>query len=173
MGAICPLARRSDTRLGYAVHHIESRLQLEFRGTPEIDAGRDHVWSRLIDIEFISSCVTDIDEVHALDKTHFQVLTSVRFGIIRFRFRVNVALHDVVPYDASMTADARAPGAHVTVNTSIRLHALSEARTRLHWEAAADLKGAIARIGAWLLEKEGRETIEEFWREFARRAAIP
>lgn len=172
MGAICALARRSDTRLGYAVHHIEPSLQLEFSGSPEIDAGRDHVWNRLIDLEFVASCVTDVDEVRAIDHTHFQVLTGVRFGIFRFRFRVNVGLHDVVPYSASMTADAHAPGAHVTANTSIRLDPLGETRTRLRWEAVADLEGVIAKIGARLLEKEGRETIEEFWREFAHRTAI-
>jgi carbon monoxide dehydrogenase subunit G len=173
MGAICALARRSDTRLGYAVHHIEPSLQLEFSGTPEIDAGRDHVWNRLIDLEFVASCVTDVDEVRTIDPTHFQVLTGVRFGIVRFRFRVNVKLHDIVPHNASMTANAHAPGARVTVNTSIRLDALSETRTRLSWEAVANLEGIIAKIGARLLEKEGRETIEEFWREFAHRTATP
>ena len=168
---MCALARHSDTRLGYSVHYIEPPLQLEFSGTPEIDAGRDHVWNRLIDIEFVASCVTDVDEVHAIDHTHFKILTAVRFGIIRFPFRVNVELHDVVPYNTSMTADAKAPAAHVTVNTSTRLEALSATRTKLHWEATAELEGAIARIGARLLEKEGRETIQEFWREFAQRTA--
>lgn len=172
MGGICALARRSDTRLGYAVYHIEPSLQLEFSGTPEIDAGRDHVWSRLVDLEFVASCVTDVDEVRAIDHTHFQVLTSVGFGFVRFRFRVNVELHDLVPHNASMTADAHAPGAHVTVNTSIQLDPLGETRTRLRWEAIAELEGIIAKIGARLLEKEGRETIEEFWREFAHRTAI-
>lgn len=172
MGAICALARRSDTRLGYAIHHIESSLQLEFSGTPEIDAGQDQVWNRLIDLDFVASCVTDVDEVRTIDNTHFQVLTAVRFGIVRFRFRVNVELHDIVPPNTSMTAHAHAPGARVTVNTSIRLEALSETRTRLSWVAVANLEGIIAKIGARLLEKEAIETIEEFWREFARRTAI-
>ena len=128
MGGICALARRSDTRLGYAVYHIEPSLQLEFSGTPEIDAGRDHVWSRLIDLEFVASCVTDVDEVRAIDHTHFQVLTSVGFGFVRFRFRVNVELHDMVAHNASMTAvydtiiirgsPARALHAVITGNTS-------------------------------------------------------
>lgn len=168
---MCALARHSDTRLGYAVHHFEPPLQLEFSGTPEIDVGRDHVWSRLIDIEFVASCVTDVDEVHAIDHTHFKILTAVRFGIIRFPFRVNVELHDVVPYNTSMTANATAPAARVIVNTSIRLEAIRETRTKLHWEAVTELQGAIAKIGARLLEKEGRETIDEFWREFADRTA--
>jgi carbon monoxide dehydrogenase subunit G len=145
-------------------------LQLEFSGTPEIGAPRDHVWNRLIDIEFVASCVTDVDDVRPIDDTRFQVLTGVRFGFVRFRFRVNVELHDVdTRHHASMTAKTHAPGADITVRTSIRLEALSETRTRVLWEAVADLQGAIAKIGAHLLAKEGRETIEEFWREFATR----
>ena len=146
-------------------------MQLEFTGAPEINAPRAHVWNRLIDITFVASCVTDVDEVVPIDDAHFDVLTSVRFGIVRFRFRVHVALHDIDDlHQASMTARARAPGADVTVNTSMRLDALGDARSQLHWEAVADLHGPIARIGARLLEREGRETIEEFWREFAHRA---
>jgi carbon monoxide dehydrogenase subunit G len=152
---------------------IESRLQLEFHGAPEIEAPIDHVWKRLIDVEFVASCAIEVDEVETIDPSHFRVVNIVRFGILRFRFRVDVDLHDLDPgHSASMTARGRAPGAKVVVNTSIRLQALDDGRTRLQWKAVTDIEGAIAKIGARLLEKEGRDTIEEFWTEFATRTAV-
>lgn len=145
-------------------------MQLKFSGAPEINAPIGLVWKRLIDIVFVASCVTDVDEIVPVDDRNFDVLTSVRFGIARFQFRVKVALHDIDdPHRASMTARAKATGADVIVNTSIRLDSLDERSTQLHWDAVADLRGIIARVGARLLEKEGRETIGEFWDEFSSR----
>ena len=148
-------------------------MQLEFLGDPTIDAPPDDVWTKLTDITFVASCVTDVDEVQPIDARRFIVVTGVRFGIIRFRFRVAVSLDELTPPDhAHMTAHARAPGAHVTVRSSIRLAPDGGGRTRLHWSAVAELQGAIAKIGARLLEREGRETIEAFWTEFAARTAV-
>jgi carbon monoxide dehydrogenase subunit G len=70
-----------------------------------------------------------------------------------------------------MTALGRAHGSAVDTVSDVRLEPLGEQRTRLAWTATTTISGAVASLGARLLEGTARRMTEDFWADFARRVS--
>ncbi len=146
---------------------------LTFEGTPEIAAPRQHVWRQLLDIEFVASCATGVATAEAVDDRRFRVTAILRLGIVRFRFIVNVEIDDLdAQRSARLMAHGRAAGSRAAVETRVTLDEITERRTQLYWHATAHLEGAIVLAGTRILTRAGRELIDDFWTEFAARAAL-
>jgi carbon monoxide dehydrogenase subunit G len=83
---------------------------------------------------------------------------------------MDVGFHDIVPREsARMVARGAAPGTSVDMVSRIRLEELAPERQRLHWNAETVVDGALAGVGARLVEGVARKLTERFWEDFAKR----
>jgi len=147
-------------------------MRLEFAGAPEVTVSREEVWARLMDPNFVAASVPGVESVEAVDPTHFKVISGIGVGPIRVSFQLDVELSDVVPTERlRMTALGRASGSAVDTVSSVRLEPLENGRTRLNWAATTTISGAVASLGARLLEGIAKRLTEDFWTDFARRVA--
>jgi len=147
-------------------------MKLEFSGSPEIAAARERVWLRLMDPHFVAKSAPGVESVEIIDPTHFKVVSGFGVGSIKIGFTMDVQLLDLVPRrSARMRVRGKAPGLAVDVLSSIEIQDAGPDRVRLNWSATSDISGAVAGVGARLMEGAARKLTEQFWTDFARRAS--
>lgn len=147
-------------------------MKLEFSGSPEIAAARERVWLRLMDPHFVAKSAPGVESVEIIDPTHFKVVSGFGVGSIKIGFTMDVQLLDLVPRrSARMRVRGKAPGSAVDVLSNIEIQDAGPDRVRLNWSATSDISGAVAGVGARLMEGAARKLTEQFWTDFARRAS--
>ncbi len=146
-------------------------MKLHFSGSPLITAPRDRVWKRLIDPDFVAASGPGVESVEPVDSTRYKVITALGLGFFKIRFKLDVELFDIVEGERlKMRARGHAPGSMVSVLSDLRLENVGVANSRLNWSAVSEMTGAVASLGARLLEGTARQLTEQFWTDFARRA---
>jgi|SRR5687767_8427860 len=145
-------------------------MKLAFAGTPEIRAARDEVWRRVLDPEFVARSAPGVESVEVLAENRFRMTLGFGIALLKFHFAMDVGFHDIVHREsARMVARGSAPGTTVDMESRIRLEELAPERQRLHWDAVTTVDGALAGVGARLVEGVARKLTERFWEDFARR----
>jgi uncharacterized protein len=145
-------------------------MKLEFSGSPQITAGKERVWARLMDPHFLARSAPGVESVEVIDPTHFQVISGFGAGSFKVRFTMDVELFDIVPErNARMRMQAQAPGSAVDVRSSIEIQEAGPNTVRLNWSAVSEISGTVAGLGARLMEGAARRLTEQFWADFARR----
>lgn len=143
-------------------------MKLNFSGAPEVDAPLAEVWPRILDPHFVGRHGPGVESVEVLDATHFKVITGFGVGAIKVRFGIDVELIEVnPPTGLTMTARGKAPGSAVEVTAALALEVIDAARTRMTWTAETLVHGAVASVGARLMEGTARKLSEQFWNRFA------
>jgi carbon monoxide dehydrogenase subunit G len=147
-------------------------MKLEFSGSPEINATREYVWSRLTDPDFVAASAPGVEKVEALDPTHFKVISGLGVGSVKVRFKMDVELFDIVQNQSlKMRSRGKAPGSMVDIVSSLQIADAGPGKVRLDWSATSEVSGTVASVGARLLEGTARRLTEEFWTDFARRVS--
>jgi len=147
-------------------------MKLAFSGTPEIRATRSEVWRRLLDPHFIARSAPGVESVEPLSDTSFRMHLGFGIALLKLHFTLDVGFHDIVPLEsARMEAHGEAPGTVVQMGSRVRLEELAPRLQRLHWNAETIVHGALAGVGARLVEGVARKLTERFWEDFAARAA--
>lgn len=145
-------------------------MKLTFSGTPEIRATRDEVWRRILDPHFVAQSAPGIQSVEVLGDNRFRMHLGFGVAMLKFDFAMDVGFHDITPQEsARMEARGEAPGTRVAMDSRIRIEEVDPGHQRLHWEAETTVDGALAGVGAPLVEGVARRLTERFWEDFARR----
>jgi len=140
-------------------------------GAPEISAPPDLVWQRLMDPDIVARSAPGVESVERIDETHFTVICGFGVGALKLRFTLEVELSNMTPPVAlTMRTLGKAHGSALNVSTDIRLESLEANRTRLNWTAETEVNGALASLGAGLLEGIARRLTDQFWKDFAEAA---
>jgi carbon monoxide dehydrogenase subunit G len=151
---------------------VVALMKFEFAGSPTIDAPRERVWARLIDPHFLAQSAPGVESVETIDSTHFKVLSGLGVGSIRVRLTMDVELYDIEPgRSAKMRMHGQAAGSAIDVVSDMRIVTAGPASTQLSWSATCQVSGAVASIGARLMEGAARRLTEQFWTDFARRVS--
>lgn len=145
-------------------------MKLAFAGSPEVRAPRAEVWRRLLDPHFIGASAPGVDSVEVLGPNRFRMNLGFGVALLKLHFALDVGFHDIVTGEsARMEARGAASGTTVAMDSSIRIEELSPRLQRLHWKAETAVEGALAGIGARLVEGVARRLTERFWEDFAER----
>ncbi|HEX9055528.1 MAG TPA: carbon monoxide dehydrogenase subunit G [Gemmatimonadales bacterium] len=145
-------------------------MRLQFTGAPEISATREHVWTRLMDPQFVAGSAPGVESVETIDATQYRVISAFGVGSVKLRFTLHVELFEVIqPERAKLRARGKAPGSNVDVVAAVHLEEATVGLVRLNWTADTDVSGTVASVGARLLEGTARRLTEQFWQDFARR----
>jgi carbon monoxide dehydrogenase subunit G len=146
-------------------------MRLHFSGAPVIAAPRDQVWGFLLDPQFIAAATPGVEDIQVRDATHFRVVVGFGVAMFKLHFDRDVELYDLQePDSARMRMHGKAGSSIMDTRSDIRLEELDSRRVRLYWKAESEVHGAIASVGARLLEGAVRRMTEQFWQEFVRRA---
>ncbi len=146
-------------------------MNLAFSGTPEIRATRESVWRHLLEPHFIAASAPGVESVEVIGPNRFRMHLGFGVALLKMHFDLDVGFHDIVPMEsARMEAAGEAPGTAVRMDSRIRLEELGPRLQRLHWTAETHVDGALAGLGARLVEGVARKLTARFWEDFAERA---
>jgi len=147
-------------------------MKLQLSGSPEITATREQVWTALLDPRFVAASAPGVEDVEVISPERYDLHLGIGVAFLKVHIVMHVLMHDLHPQkSASLTASGTAPGTEVEVRSQVRIEELDPGRQRLNWEAEGEVHGALAGLGARLLEGIVRSFTEDFWNDFARRVS--
>jgi uncharacterized protein len=134
---------------------------MQFSGTTEIRAPRERVWAFLIDPNKVGSCGPGVESIEVVDTTHFKARAKVGIGFISARFNVNMELVELdAPARAVLKAHGQAPGTAADATATMVLTESPDGSvTVLDWVADVIISGALASVGARMIEGTARKMI--------------
>lgn len=145
-------------------------MKLQFSGSPEVVATRERVWESLLDPRFVAASAPGVEQVEVHSPERYDLHLALGVAFMKVHVVMHVLMHDLDPRrSARLTATGTAAGTEVTIRSHIRIEELDADRQRLDWEAEGEVHGALAGLGARLLEGVVRSFTEDFWNDFARR----
>jgi carbon monoxide dehydrogenase subunit G len=135
---------------------------MDFEGTVKIEAPRQAVWDFLADFDGLASCGPGVESIQRLDDRRARVSARLGVGFITTRFSIDLELGELEPPDrATMTGKGEAPGTQVEGRAEMRLSGPDAGPTVLSWKAEIELFGALAGIGARMIESTAGRLVDE------------
>lgn len=134
---------------------------MQFSGSVEIAAPRDRVWQFVSDPQQMGTCGPGVETVDVVDENRFTAKAKVGVGPIRAKFDVNAEfIERVEPDRAEIRARGKAPGTAVDGTARMSLRDGDAAGTTImDWEADVQFSGAMASLGARLIEGTANKLI--------------
>jgi carbon monoxide dehydrogenase subunit G len=133
--------------------------------------GLEQVWARLSNAELVGACLPGVEKVERLDDQHFVVTVTVKVGVIKPTFRLNITLAEQTPpvyLRSTCAGEANGMMGSLRQTTHLRLAALSERETRLEVDAEVDVFGRLGTFGYGVLKGKADQLWEEFVVNFQR-----
>lgn len=145
-------------------------MKLQFSGAPEVHATRERVWQALLDPHFVGASAPGVEQITVINAERYDLHLGIGVAFLKLHIVMHVQMHDLVAGErAQLTATGTAAGTDVKVHSAIAIEPLAADRQKLAWSAEGEVEGALANLGARLLEGVVRSFTEDFWEDFARR----
>jgi uncharacterized protein len=138
-----------------------------------IKAPRDVVWAALNDPEVLKACIPGCETVEKLSDNELQAKVTLKIGPVKASFTGKVTLSNINPphgYTISGEGQGGVAG-HARGGADVRLEALSDEETMLHYEVKAEVGGKIAQLGARLIDGTAKKLAGEFFETFSEQLA--
>jgi uncharacterized protein len=122
------------------------------------------VWAGLLNAELIGTCMPGVTRVEKVDGSNFVVTVTVKVGVIKPTFRLNVALveqNSPVYLRSSCTGEANGMMGSLRGTTQIHLTALDGA-TQVDVQADGDVFGRLGTFGYSVLKGKADQIWEDF-----------
>lgn len=133
---------------------------MQFKGSVEIKAPRDQVWSFLMDPNQVGSCGPGVESIEVIDADHFKAKAKVGVGFISARFSVDMTVAERnEPERAVLKAHGQAPGSAVDATADMRLSGADSGPTTMDWSADVAISGTLASVGARMVEGTANKMI--------------
>ncbi|HEX7055513.1 MAG TPA: SRPBCC domain-containing protein [Burkholderiales bacterium] len=138
--------------------------------TCELPFPLELAWTRLTNPELVGACVPGVEKVERVDDTHFAVTVTVKLGVVRPTFRLNISLAEQIAprYLRSHCAgEANGMLGSLRQSTEVHLAPLGESATRLDVSAEFDVFGRLGTFGYGMLKGKADQLWEQFVRNFS------
>ena len=134
---------------------------MQFSGSVEIAAPRDHVWDFVSDPMKMGSCGPGVETVEEIDENRFSAKAKVGVGPINAKFNVDAEfLERVAPVRAKVRVRGRAPGSAVDGTAEMTLRdGDGDGATVMDWTADVRFSGMMASLGARLIDSTANKLI--------------
>lgn len=134
---------------------------MEFSGTVDIPATREHVFAFVTDPDRVGACGPGVESIEVIDATHFRAKAKVGVGFITARFVVDLEIvEQQAPDMAVIKARGQAPGSAVDAVGRINLvDGATPGTTTMLWAAEVSLGGMLASVGARMVDSTANKMI--------------
>jgi carbon monoxide dehydrogenase subunit G len=137
---------------------------MKVEGEISVPAPRDLVFDCLSDAHFFASCIDGVNNLTAIDQTHYSAMFATRVAYMRFNFKVNVEMTTRAPPDR---IEAKVEGSPVGVVGRLTATAGTNLiedgdHTIINYAIDATLTGKLGSIGEPVLRAKAREMEKQF-----------
>jgi carbon monoxide dehydrogenase subunit G len=142
---------------------------MQMTDSKTIRAGRDEVWSSLLDADVLRTCVPGCTEMSGSASEGFEATVVQKVGPVKATFRGQVVISDVVEGE-SLTLSGEGKGGAAGFakgGAQVRLVPV-EGGTELHYDVEAKVGGKLAQLGSRIIDGFAKKMADQFFESFQR-----
>jgi len=144
--------------------NFDPRQPMKVEGMISVAAPREAVFERLSNAHFFASCVDGVQDLTAIDPTHYSAKFTTKIAYLRFNFKVTVAMTKVSPPNEIEATVEGAPLGVVGRLTATARTELTErgGDTDIRYAIDAVLAGKLGSMGEPVLRAKAKEMEKQF-----------
>ena len=139
---------------------------MNFEHSATIAAPKSKVWTFLMDVPRVSTCVPGVQDVKPIDADNYEGTLKVRVGPIGLSLagKISMDVRDEAAGKAEMTANAadRKVGGGVQAKMGMQLEELGANEVKLTISTNANVMGKIGEFGQPVIRKKAEQMMAEF-----------
>ena len=148
---------------------------MKITGELAVRAPREAVFDKLQDARFFASCVDGVNELTAIDATHYDALFETKVAYMKFSFKLTVAVtHSDRPSDIETAIEGKPLGIVGRLSATSKTHLTQDGDdTKIAYEIDAVLTGKLGGLGQPVLRSKAKDMEKQFTARLAESFAIP
>jgi carbon monoxide dehydrogenase subunit G len=142
---------------------------MDLTGEVRLAAPRETVWRALNDPEILKQAIPGCESVEKLSDTEFTAKVVLKIGPMKAKFAGKGTLSDLNPPNGYTITGEGQGGVAGFGKGSAKVELVDEegGATLLRYNAAAQVGGKIAQLGARLIDATAKKLADEFFTKFA------
>ncbi len=137
---------------------------MKFSGIQTIKVPIEQVWAYLADMHKVAACGPGFESLEELGSEHWSALVTVRIGLIRAKFIMDVRRTVLQKPDLIVVkAHGRAPGSTMELEGRMHLNVVDAKQTSMDWSAQVTVSGLLASIGIHLIQSKAEKLTRQFF----------
>ncbi|WP_441244465.1 CoxG family protein [Tardiphaga sp. 768_D3_N2_1] len=141
---------------------------MQMKDSQSVPASQQKVWAALNDPEILKQCIPGCQELDMTSPTEMTAKVVIKVGPVKATFGGKVTLSDLDPpigYRITGEGSGGVAG-FAKGGAAIRLEAVSDNETILHYEVDSQIGGKLAQLGGRLIDSTAKKLAGEFFTKF-------
>jgi len=141
---------------------------MQMKDSQTVPASRDKVWAALNDPEVLKQCIPGCQVLDMTSPTEMTATVVIKVGPVKATFGGKVTLSDLDPPNGYKITGEGSGGVagFAKGGAAIRLEAVSDNETILHYEVDSQIGGKLAQLGGRLIDSTAKKLAGEFFTKF-------
>lgn len=141
---------------------------MQMNDSQPIPASREKVWAALNNPDVLRQCIPGCQALDMTSPTDMTAKVVVKVGPVKATFGGKVTLSDLDPPNGYRITGEGSGGVagFAKGGAAIRLEAVSENETILHYEVDSQIGGKLAQLGSRLIDSTAKKLAGEFFAKF-------
>lgn len=141
---------------------------MQMNDNQRIPASREKVWAALNDPDILRQCIPGCQNLEMTSPTEMTAKVVIKVGPVKATFGGKVTLSDLdSPNGYKITGEGSGGVAGFAKGgAAIRLEAVGESETILHYQVDSQIGGKLAQLGGRLIDSTAKKLAGEFFTKF-------
>jgi uncharacterized protein len=141
---------------------------MQINDSQTIPASREAVWAALNDPEILKQCIPGCETLDMSCPTEMTAKVTIKIGPVKASFGGKVTLSDLDPPNGYKITGEGSGGVagFAKGGAAIRLEAVSNNQTVLHYEVDSQIGGKLAQLGGRLIDSTAKKLTNDFFSKF-------
>jgi uncharacterized protein len=141
---------------------------MQMKDSQTVPASRDKVWAALNDPAVLKQCIPGCQVLDMTSPTEMTATVVIKVGPVKATFGGKVTLSDLDPPNGYRITGEGSGGVagFAKGGAAIRLDAVSDSETILHYEIDSQIGGKLAQLGGRLIDSTAKKLAGEFFTKF-------
>jgi carbon monoxide dehydrogenase subunit G len=141
---------------------------MQMKDSQTIPASREVVWAALNNPEILKQCIPGCQTLDMTSPTEMSAKVVIKIGPVKTSFGGKVTLSDLDPPKGYRITGEGSGGVagFAKGGAAIRLEAIGDNETVLHYEVDSQIGGKLAQLGSRLIDSTAKMLANEFFSKF-------
>lgn len=141
---------------------------MQMNDSRSVPASREKVWAALNDPEVLRQCIPGCQSLEMTSPTDMTATVVIKVGPVKATFGGKVTLSELDPPNGYRITGEGSGGVagFAKGGAAIRLEAVGENETILHYEVDSQIGGKLAQLGGRLIDSTAKKLAGEFFTKF-------